>query len=65
MLIVDFDLLKMCIRDRHDIAAQLATPLQIKLANEAEISAHREYLAGLSKSGNCVWNNLEPKNAAE
>ncbi|MEQ1767785.1 MAG: DNA polymerase III subunit epsilon [Methylotenera sp.] len=50
---------------QHDFAAQLATPLQIKLATEAEISAHREYLAGLSKSGNCVWNNLEPKNAAE
>ncbi|MES2012496.1 MAG: DNA polymerase III subunit epsilon [Pseudomonadota bacterium] len=37
-------------------------PLFVKHANEAEASAHADYLAGLAKSGNCVWNTLETKN---
>ena len=28
----------------------------VKLANDEELSAHEEYLAGLTKSGNCLWN---------
>ncbi len=31
-------------------------PILVKLANEDELAAHEEYLAGLAKSGNCVWN---------
>jgi len=37
-------------------------PLFVKRANEAETSAHADYLAGLAKSGNCLWNTLETKN---
>ncbi len=41
-------------------ASQLDTglptaPILVKLANEAENTAHNEYLAGLAKSGQCVW----------
>lgn len=32
-------------------------PLLVKLASAEELSAHEEYLAGLTKSGNCLWNN--------
>lgn len=32
-------------------------PLIIKRANADELAAHEEYLAGLAKSGSCVWNN--------
>ena len=32
-------------------------PLQVKLASYAEIAEHETYLAGLAKSGNCVWNS--------
>ena len=31
-------------------------PLLVKLADADELSAHEEYLAGLAKSGNCLWN---------
>lgn len=34
-------------------------PLIVKLANADEVIAHEEYLAGLAKSGNCLWNTLE------
>ena len=32
-------------------------PLMVKQANADELAAHEEYLAGLKKSGNCLWNN--------
>lgn len=31
-------------------------PILVKRANAEELAAHEEYLAGLAKSGNCVWN---------
>jgi len=31
-------------------------PILVKLANDEELSAHEEYLAGLTKSGICLWN---------
>jgi len=31
-------------------------PLLIKRADADELSAHEEYLAGLAKSGSCLWN---------
>ncbi|OIQ89571.1 DNA polymerase III subunit epsilon [mine drainage metagenome] len=34
-------------------------PLFVKLANEAETSAHADYLAGLAKSGKCLWGTTE------
>jgi DNA polymerase-3 subunit epsilon len=37
---------------------QVSQPLLIKLANEAELSAHDAYMAGLEKSGNCLWKTL-------
>lgn len=43
----------------NEAAAQSTQPLFIKLANEAEISAHENYLASLAKSGDCLWNTLE------
>jgi len=30
-------------------------PLLVQLANSDELSAHEAYLAGLAKSGNCIW----------
>lgn len=32
-------------------------PILVKLASADELAAHEEYLAGLAKSGNCVWNS--------
>lgn len=32
-------------------------PLILKAASADELAAHEEYLAGLAKSGNCIWNN--------
>lgn len=31
-------------------------PVLVKLANADELAAHEEYLAGLAKSGSCIWN---------
>lgn len=31
-------------------------PILVKLATTDELAAHEEYLAGLAKSGNCLWN---------
>ncbi len=42
-----------------NVAQQTSQPLFIKLASETEMSAHEAYLAGLEKSGNCLWNKLE------
>jgi len=33
-------------------------PLVVLMAGEVELSAHEEYLKGLSKGGNCVWTAL-------
>jgi len=32
-------------------------PILVKPANADELAAHTEYLAGLAKSGNCIWNS--------
>lgn len=37
---------------------QALQPLIIKLATDAENTAHQEYLAALEKSGNCIWNTV-------
>ncbi|HOY69264.1 MAG TPA: DNA polymerase III subunit epsilon [Methylotenera sp.] len=39
-------------------AQQDATPLMIKAASQAELDAHAQYLAAMTKSGNCLWNTL-------
>lgn len=31
-------------------------PILVRLASAEEMAAHEDYLAGLAKSGNCVWN---------
>ncbi len=31
-------------------------PILVRMANAEEMAAHEDYLAGLAKSGNCVWN---------
>jgi DNA polymerase III epsilon subunit-like protein len=46
-------------KNMNNVALQMSQPLFIKLATAAEISAHESYLAGLEKSGNCLWNTLE------
>jgi len=33
------------------------TSILVRAANEQEIDAHQQLLAGLAKSGKCVWNN--------
>ena len=33
----------------------------VKLANQAEVSAHDEYIASLAKSSDCLWVKLEEK----
>lgn len=43
---------------QHTEQVQLShAPLIIKQANADELAAHEDYLAGLKKSGNCLWNN--------
>lgn len=32
-------------------------PILVQLASADELAAHEEYLAGLAKSGNCLWND--------
>lgn len=39
-----------------EMAAGTNAPILVKLANADELVAHEEYLAGLAKSGSCVWN---------
>lgn len=31
-------------------------PILVKLASSDELATHEEYLAGMAKSGNCLWN---------
>ncbi|ACT48271.1 DNA polymerase III subunit epsilon [Methylotenera mobilis] len=40
-----------------EVSAVSHAPLQVKLANSTELADHEAYLAGLAKSGNCVWNS--------
>lgn len=44
-----------------DAIQQIKQPILVKLANQAEISAHDEYIASLAKSSDCVWAKLETK----
>jgi DNA polymerase-3 subunit epsilon len=41
------------------VALHNLQPLMVKMANEAENSAHEKYLVALAKSGKCVWNTTE------
>jgi DNA polymerase III subunit epsilon len=43
----------------NDIVQNVEIPLKVKLASQAEIEAHEEYLAGLAKSGGSLWAKLE------
>lgn len=44
--------------EQHAVAIQADdAPMLIKRANADELAAHEEYLAGLAKSGSCLWNN--------
>jgi DNA polymerase-3 subunit epsilon len=42
-----------------DVVKQNKQPVLVRLANQAEISAHDEYLASLAKSSDCLWVKLE------
>lgn len=43
---------------RENLSVQSSnSPLLVKLANAQELVAHEEYLTGLAKSGNCIWNS--------
>jgi DNA polymerase-3 subunit epsilon len=44
-----------------DAMLQIKQPVLVRLANQAEISAHNEYIASLAKSGDCLWAKLEAK----
>jgi DNA polymerase-3 subunit epsilon len=44
--------------DQHTSQLQAShAPLFVKQANADELAAHEEYLAALTKSGNCLWNH--------
>lgn len=40
-----------------DVVQKVNVPILVKLASADELAAHEEYLAGLAKSGNCIWNS--------
>lgn len=40
------------------VESQVLQPLIVQLASEAENAAHKEYLAGLEKGGNCLWQKI-------
>lgn len=40
-----------------DVVQKVNAPMLVKLASADELAAHEEYLAGLAKSGNCIWNS--------
>jgi len=42
-----------------DAIQQIKQPILVKLANQAEMSAHDEYIASLAKSSDCLWAKLE------
>lgn len=39
-----------------EVVQASSAPILVRLASTEEMAAHEEYLAGLAKSGNCVWN---------
>ncbi len=39
-----------------EVVQATSAPILVKLASAEEMAAHEEYLAGLAKSGSCVWN---------
>jgi DNA polymerase-3 subunit epsilon len=40
-----------------DVVPKINAPILVKLASADEQTAHEDYLAGLAKSGNCIWNS--------
>lgn len=40
-----------------DVAPKINAPILVKQATADEQAAHEAYLAGLAKSGNCIWNS--------
>ena len=40
-----------------NVVQSINAPILVKLASADEQTAHEEYLAGLAKSGNCIWNS--------
>lgn len=42
-----------------DAIQQIKQPVLVKLANQAETSAHDEYIAALAKSSDCLWAKLQ------
>jgi DNA polymerase-3 subunit epsilon len=46
-----------------DATQQNMQPVLVKLANQAETSAHDEYLVSLAKSSDCLWASLELKSS--
>ncbi len=40
-----------------EVVPKVSAPILVRLANRDEQAAHEEYLAGLAKSGSCVWNS--------
>jgi DNA polymerase-3 subunit epsilon len=40
-----------------DLVPKINAPIMVKLASADEQAAHDAYLAGLAKSGNCIWNS--------
>ena len=42
-----------------DAIQQIKQPVLVKLANQAETSAHDEYIAALAKSSDCLWVKLD------
>jgi len=40
-----------------DVVPKINAPILVKLASADEQAAHEDYLAGLAKSGNCIWNS--------
>jgi len=48
-------------KKNSDEVQQIKQPVLVKLANQAEISAHDEYIASLAKSSDCLWAKLDIK----
>jgi DNA polymerase-3 subunit epsilon len=40
-----------------DVVPKINAPILVKQASADEQVAHEEYLAGLAKSGSCIWNS--------
>jgi DNA polymerase-3 subunit epsilon len=46
-------------KNNSEATSQTMQPLLIKLASQAETTAHEDYLKSLAKSGDCLWSTLE------